>query len=84
MMNMNIFIYDSLTGLTIYQRSADVLSGWTFCQDRLRHFVRKTFFQDRLRRFVRTEILAHYLNNTFAQLGQYLGKKIYLIMKTIY
>ena len=27
-------------------RSADVLSGWTFCQDRLRHFVRKTFCQD--------------------------------------
>ena len=55
MMYMNIFIYESLTGLTIYQRSADVLSGWTFCQDRLRHFVRKTFCQDRLRCFVRTD-----------------------------
>ena len=43
-------------GLSFQIRSADILSGWTFCQDRLTCFVRKTFCQDRPRRFVRTDL----------------------------
>ena len=35
MMYMNIFIYDSLTGLTIYQRSSDILSGRPFVRTAL-------------------------------------------------